>query len=47
MALSDGHLTRDQFYSQLKILEGPDHALAFLEMFRSGATARSGADPTA
>lgn len=45
MALSDGHLTLDQFIEQLEILEGPEHAATFLELFRSGAMARSEADP--
>ena len=43
MALSDGDLTLDQFLDQLEILEGPEQAAAFLELFRSGAIARSGA----
>lgn len=44
MALSDGDLTLDQFLDQLEILEGPEQAPAFVEMFRSGAIARSAAD---
>jgi len=42
MALSDGDLTLDHFLDQLEIVEGPEKAPAFLELFRSGATARSG-----
>ena len=43
MALSDGGLTLDQFFDQVEIVEGPEQAAAFLELFRSGAIARSGA----
>ena len=46
MALSDGDIPLHQFLDQLVILEGPEHAPAFLEMFRSGAIARSGANPS-
>lgn len=44
MGLSDGDLTLDQFLDQLEILEGPEDAPGFLELFRSGAIARSGID---
>jgi len=43
MALSDGDLTLDQFLDRLEILKGPEQATAFLELFRSGTIARSGA----
>jgi len=45
-ALSDGDLTLPQFLDQLEILHGPEHAPAFVEMFRTGAIARSGAHPS-
>ena len=43
MALSDGDLTLDQYFDQLEVLEGAEQAAAFLELFRGGAIARSGA----
>lgn len=46
MAVSDGDITLDQFLDQLEIIEGPESAPAFIEMFRSGAMTRSGVDPT-
>ena len=43
MAVSDGDITLDRFLDRLEILEGPDNAAVFLEMFRSGALAGQGA----
>lgn len=46
MALSDGDLTLDKFLDQLEIIQGPEHAPAFFELLRGGATARSGGNPS-
>ncbi len=46
MAVSNGDLTLDQFLDQLEIAEGPESAPAFFELYRSGALARWGADPS-
>ncbi len=46
MAISDGEITLDQFLDQLEIVEGHESAPGFVELFRSGAIARSGADPS-
>ena len=40
MAVSDAEITLDQFLDQLEIVEGPESAPAFVELFRSGAIAR-------
>ena len=47
MAVSNGDLTLDQFLDQLEIIEGPESAPAFLELYRSGAIAQWGPDPSA
>jgi hypothetical protein len=46
MAISDGEITLDQFLDQLEIVEGSESAPAFFELYRSGALARWGADPS-
>lgn len=43
MALSDGDLTLDRFLDELEVIAGPERAPDFIELFRSGAIARSGA----
>jgi DNA-binding HxlR family transcriptional regulator len=46
MAVSDGDITLDQFLDQLEIIEGPDFAPAFFELYQTGAIARWGAGPS-
>ena len=47
MAVSNGEVTLDQFLDELEIVEGPESAPAFLELYRSGAIAQWGPDPSA
>ena len=46
MAVTNGDLALDQFLDDLEIVEGPEHAPAFIELFRDGAMTRWGADPS-
>ena len=43
MAISDGELTLDQFLDNLEVITGHQSARTFIDLFRAGAIARSGA----